>query len=114
LVILTVPYLGCDHVKGSKNDANDTAAICEAVTIRGHMAELGIIAAKGRNRNGIAELLTIIANAEDDQIPTAARFCLDVLARQYAALAMETGAIEKRIRVRSPRYSPSAGYMYLG
>jgi hypothetical protein len=110
LVILTVPYLGYDHVKGSKNDANDTAAICEAVTIRGHMAELGIIAAKGRN--GIAELLTIIANAEDDRIPT--RFCLDVLARQYAALAMETGAIEKRIRVRSPRYSPSAGYMYLG
>ncbi len=76
------------------------------------MAELGIIAAKGRN--GIAELLTIIANAEDDQIPTVGRFCLDVLARQYAALAMEIGAIEKRIRVRSPRYSPSAGYMSLG
>ena len=80
------------YLKRSKNDANDAAAICEAVTrpsmrfvptkseqqqsglmlhrsrqllvrqrtmlsnaIRGHMAELGIISAKGRN--GTAELL---------------------------------------------------------
>ena len=120
------------YVKRSKNDANDAAAICEAVTrplmrfvptkseqqqsglmlhrsrqllvrqrtmlsnaIRGHMAELGIVSAKGRN--GTAELLTIIANTEDDRIPRDARFSLDVLARQYAALAMEIGAIEKRI-----------------
>src|SRR5215472_3984180 len=120
------------YVKRSKNDANDAAAICEAVTrpsmrfvptkseqqqsglmlhrsrqllvrqrtmlsnaIRGHLAELGIVAAKGRN--GIAELLTIVANAEDDQIPTVAQFCLNVLARQYAVLVAEIGAIEKRI-----------------
>ena len=120
------------YVKRSKNDANDAAAICEAVArpsmrfvptkseqqqsglmlhrsrqllvrqrtmlsnaIRGHMAELGIVSAKGRN--GTAELLTIIANTEDDRIPRDARFSLDVLARQYAALAMEIGAIEKRI-----------------
>src|SRR3977135_701586 len=85
------------YLKRSKNDANDAAAICEAVTrpsmrfepikseqhqyglklhrtrplllrqrtmlsnaIRGHMAELGIISAKGRH--GTAELLKIIAN----------------------------------------------------
>src|SRR6266487_5821864 len=97
------------YLKRSKNDANDAAAICEAVTrpsmrfvaiktkeqqtglmlhrtrqlmvrqrtmlsnaIRGHMAELGIIAAKGRN--GTAELLKIIANEQDDRIPEAARF----------------------------------------
>ena len=120
------------YLKRSKNDANDAAAICEAVTrpsmrfvptksepqqsglmlhrsrqllvrqrtmlsnaIRGHMAELGIISAKGRN--GTAELLRIIANAGDDRIPSAARFSLDVLARQYAALATEIGAIERRI-----------------
>ena len=83
------------YLKRSKNDANDAAAICEAVTrpsmrfvpmkseqqqsglmlhrsrqllvrqrtmlsnaIRGHMAELGVISAKGRN--GTAELLKII------------------------------------------------------
>src|ERR1700731_2896164 len=120
------------YVKRSKNDANDAAAICEAVTrpsmrfvatkseekqsglmlhrsrqflvcqrtmlsnaIRGHMAELGIISAKGRN--GTAELLKIIATENDDCIPAAARFSLDVLARQYVAIAAEIGVIEKRI-----------------
>lgn len=120
------------YVKRSKNDANDAAAICEAVTrpsmrfvptkskqqqsglmlhrsrqllvrqrtmlsnaIRGHMAELGIISAKGRN--GTAELLKIITDVTDDRVPEAARFSLDVLARQYAAIAAEIGAMEKRI-----------------
>ncbi len=63
--------------------------------IRGHMAELGIISAKGRN--GTAELLEIIANEQDDRIPAAARFSLDVLARQYAVVRAEIVAIEKRI-----------------
>jgi transposase len=120
------------YVKRSKNDANDAAAICEAVTrpsmrfvptkseqqqsglmlhrsrqllvrqrtmlsnaIRGHLAELGIISAKGRK--GTAALLEIIANGEDDPIPAAARFSLDILARQYEAIAAEIGAIEKCI-----------------
>src|ERR1700761_7753855 len=120
------------YLKRSKNDANDAAAICEAVTrpsmrfvatkseqqqsglmlhrsrqllvcqrtmlsnaIRGHMAELGIISAKGRN--GTAELLKIIANEQDDRIPAAARFSLDILARQYAVIRAEIVAIEKRI-----------------
>jgi len=122
------------YLKRSKNDANDAAAICEAVTrpsmrfvptkseqqqsglmlhrsrqllvrqrtmlsnaIRGHMAELGIISAKGRN--GTAELLKIIANAEDDRLPAVARFSLDVLARQYVIITAEIGALEKRIHV---------------
>src|ERR1700746_3593889 len=92
------------YVKRSKNDANDAAAICEAVTrpsmrfvpiksehqqsglmlhrtrqllvrqrtmlsnaIRGHMAELGIISAKGRN--GTGELLQVIGDVTDDRIP---------------------------------------------
>jgi transposase len=120
------------YLKRSKNDANDAAAICEAVTrpsmrfvptkseqqqsglmlhrsrqllvrqrtmlsnaIRGHMAELGIISAKGRN--GTAELLEVIADAADDLIPAAARFSLDVLARQYANVTAEIGALDKRI-----------------
>src|SRR5580698_3673938 len=120
------------YLKRSKNDANDAAAICEAVTrpsmrfvpikseqqqsglmlhrsrqllvrqrtmlsnaIRGHMAELGIISAKGRN--GTVELLKMLANGEDDRIPATARFSLEALARQYAAIAAEIGAIEKRI-----------------
>jgi len=120
------------YLRRSKNDANDAAAICEAVTrpsmrfvpakseqqqsglmlhrsrqllvrqrtmlsnaIRGHMAEFGIISAKGRN--GTAELLKIIANAEDDRLAALARFSLDVLARQYVAITAEIAAIEKRI-----------------
>jgi transposase len=120
------------YLKRSKNDANDAAAICEAVTrpsmrfvptkseqqqsglmlhrsrqllvrqrtmlsnaIRGHMAELGIISSKGRN--GTAELLEVIANAEDDRIPAAARLSLDALARQYANITAEIRATEKHI-----------------
>jgi transposase len=122
------------YLKRSKNDANDAAAICEAVTrpsmrfvpikseqqqsglmlhrsrqllvrqrtmlsnaIRGHMAELGIISAKGRN--GTAELLEVIANAnaEDDHIPAAARLSLAALARQHASITAEIRAIEKHI-----------------
>jgi transposase len=120
------------YLKRSKNDANDAAAICEAVTrpsmrfvamkseeqqcglmlhrsrqllvcqrtmlsnaIRGHMAELGVVSAKGRN--GTAELLKIIADEHDDRIPSAARFSLDVLARQYAVVRAQIVAIEKRI-----------------
>jgi hypothetical protein len=52
------------------------------------MAELGIISAKGRN--GTAELLEIIADEQDDRIPAAARFSLDVLGRQYAAVCWQS------------------------
>ena len=120
------------YLKRSKNDANDAAAICEAVTrpsmrfvpikseqqqsglmlhssrqllvrqrtmlsnaIRGHMAELGIISAKGRN--GTAELIKIIGNVDDDRVAAVARFSLAVLARQYEAIAAEIGVIEKHI-----------------
>jgi transposase len=63
--------------------------------IRGHLAELGMISAKGRN--GTAELLEIIADEQDDRIPAAARFSLGILARQYAAIRAEIVAIEKGI-----------------
>jgi len=120
------------YLKRSKNDANDAAAICEAVTrpsmrfvptkseqqqsglmlhrsrqllvrqrtmlsnaIRGHLAELGIISAKGRN--GIAELFERLANARDNRIPVAARLSLEALARQYANITAEIRVIEKQI-----------------
>ena len=120
------------YLKRSKNDANDAAAICEAVqrptmrfvptktrdqqaalmlhrtrqllvrqrtmlsnAMRGHLAELGIVSAKGRQ--GTADLLKIIADARDDRIPPAAHACLDALGRQYNMIAMEIGEIDKRI-----------------
>ena len=120
------------YLKRSKNDANDAAAICEAVqrptmrfvptktrdqqaalmlhrtrqllvrqrtmlsnAMRGHLAELGIVSAKGRHET--AALLEIIADTKDDRVPLVARTCLDALARQYAVIATEIGEIEKRI-----------------
>src|SRR3974390_23555 len=132
MVRLVPPSYVKAYLKRNKNDANDAAAICEAVTrpsmrfvpikseqqqcglmlhrprqllirqrtmlsnaIRGHMAELGVIAAKGRN--GRAELLQIISDLTDDRIPPIARFCLDLLARQYLTLNAEVSSIDKRI-----------------
>ncbi len=120
------------YLKRSKNDANDAAAICEAVTrpsmrfvpiktkeqqtalmlhrtrqllvrqrtmlsnaLRGHLAELGIVSAKGRN--GTAELLGIIADGADSRISAAVRGILDVLARQYSAIGTEIASIDKSI-----------------
>src|SRR6201998_4279192 len=126
MVRLMPPNYVKAYLKRSKNDANDAAAICEAVTrpsmrfvatkseqqqsgvmlhrsrqllvrqrtmlsnaIRGHLAELGIISAKGRQGKG--RLLRIIASQKDDRIPVAARFSLEVLARQYANVMAEIG-----------------------
>jgi len=120
------------YLKRSKNDANDAAAICEAVTrpsmrfvpvktkeqqtalmlhrarqllvrqrtmlsnaLRGHLAELGIVSAKGRN--GTGELLRIIADSTDKRVPPAVRGILDVLARQYSAIGTEIASIDKNI-----------------
>src|SRR6202007_541009 len=110
------------YLKRGKNDANDAAAICEAVTrpsmrfvpiktkeqetalmlhrarqllvrqrtmlsnaLRGHLAELGIVSAKGRN--GTAELLRIIA---DGRGSPAVGGILEGLARQHGAVGAET------------------------
>jgi transposase len=129
LVRLIPPSYVKAYLKRSKNDANDAAAICEAVTrpsmrfvpiktkeqqtvlmlhrtrqllvrqrtmlsnaLRGHLAELGIVSAKGRN--GTAELLRIIA---DGRVPPAVCGILEVLARQYGAIGTEIASIGKSI-----------------
>src|ERR1700681_172219 len=120
------------YLKRSKNDANDAAAICEAVTrpsmrfvpiktkeqqaalmlhrtrqllvrqrtmlsnaLRGHLAELGVVSAKGRN--GTGELLSIIEDGADNRVPPAVRGILDVLARQYSAIGIEIASIDRGI-----------------
>jgi transposase len=60
--------------------------------LRGHLAELGIVSAKGRN--GTAELLRIIA---DGRVSPAACGILKVLARQYGAIGTEIAFIDKSI-----------------
>src|SRR6201990_154585 len=130
------------YLKRGKNDANDAAAICEAVTrpsmrfvavktkeqqaalmlhrarqllvrqrtllsnaIRGHLSELGIVSAKGRN--GTDELLEIIGKDADSRIPLAARSVLKVLAAQYSAIGAEIASISKRISAWQRSCEPS-------
>src|SRR6202165_2748812 len=112
------------YVKRGKNDAADAAAICEAVTrpsmrfvsinhrtrdllirqrtqlinaLRAHMAELGLVAAKGNA--GLKELLKIIAGERDARLPVDAHASLVVLAAGLHAVQTMIGSIEKRIIV---------------
>jgi transposase len=63
--------------------------------LRAHFAELGITAAQGRE--GLKELLAIIAEETDDSLPLDARASLMVLAAQLQAIQTLIGSIEKRI-----------------
>jgi transposase len=63
--------------------------------LRAHLAELGIVAAQGRE--GIQELLTIVADDEDRRVPIDARASLMLLAAQLQAVQTLIGMIEKRI-----------------
>jgi transposase len=66
--------------------------------LRAHLAELGITAAQGRE--GIRDLLAIIADDGDARLPIEARTSLIVLAAQLQALQTLIGSIEKRILAR--------------
>ena len=66
--------------------------------MRAHLAELGIVAAQGRD--GIKELLKIIANEEDARLPVDAHASLVVLAAGLQAVQTMIGSIEKRIIVQ--------------
>jgi transposase len=63
--------------------------------LRAHMAELGIVAAQGRE--GLKQLLTIIADEKDERLPVDARASLIALSVQLQALQTMIGSIEKRI-----------------
>jgi transposase len=66
--------------------------------LRAHLAELGIVAAQGRE--GLKQLLTIIADEKDARLPIDARASLIVLAAQLQALHTMIGPIEKRLMVQ--------------
>jgi transposase len=66
--------------------------------MRAHLAELGIVAAKGDG--GVTELLAIVADKADTRLPIDARASVIVLATQLEALETVVGAIEKRIKLQ--------------
>jgi transposase len=66
--------------------------------LRAHMAELGVTAPQGRE--GLKQLLAIIANDEDTRLPVDARASLIVLAAQLEAMQTMIGSLERRIVAR--------------
>jgi transposase len=66
--------------------------------LRAHMAELGIVAAQGRE--GVKELLKIIASEQDARMPVDAHTSLVVLAAGLQALQTMIKSIDRRIIVQ--------------
>jgi transposase len=63
--------------------------------IRGHMAEFGITARRGRL--GLGTLLAIVRDRDDEQIPVFARLALIALADQYQMVEGEIVGLERRL-----------------
>src|SRR5256712_1586386 len=63
--------------------------------IRAHLAEYGIVAAVGRN--GVEELLGVVADPSDKRVPEIARGCLAALGAQLRMLKAQILAFDRRI-----------------
>jgi transposase len=64
--------------------------------IRGHMAELGMIAPQGFTK--IKDLIAVIQDSEDQSIPALARASLQSLVRQMQSLTGEVEALDRKIK----------------
>jgi len=63
--------------------------------LRGHMAEFGITARRGRQ--GLEKLLAIIDSEDDEQISAFARLALITLAKQYRVVLAEITVLERSL-----------------
>jgi transposase len=64
--------------------------------VRGHLSELGIVAARGML--GLAELAEIVRNKNDKRLPLTARAALIVLVQQIEMLSSEITALDTVLR----------------
>jgi transposase len=64
-------------------------------SIRAHLAEFGIVAPVGRN--GVEELLYVIADPEDGHVPEVARECLVLLDKQLQLLKAQILELDRRV-----------------
>src|SRR5262247_2863724 len=64
--------------------------------VRGHLSELGIIAARGLL--GLAELAAIVRDERDRRLPVTARAALIILVRQIEAVSAEIAALDTALR----------------
>lgn len=63
--------------------------------LRAHLAEFGIVAPIGRN--GIDQLVGVIADTADDRVPTDARICLEMLVAQLRIVKQQILENDRRI-----------------
>jgi transposase len=63
--------------------------------IRAHLAEFGIVAPVGRN--GVEQLLGVVADAADKRVPEVARACVAALGGQLRALKAQILEFDRRI-----------------
>lgn len=63
--------------------------------LRGHLAELGIVAAIGRN--GLERLLKVIEDSDDERVPALARACLLALRDQLTMVKRQILEADRRI-----------------
>jgi transposase len=63
--------------------------------IRAHLAEFGIVAPVGRN--GVEELLDVVADPDDERVPEVARECLAALGAQLGMLKAQVLEFDRRI-----------------
>ena len=64
-------------------------------SMRAHLAELGIVAPVGRN--GVEELLDVVADPDDDRVPEVARDCVAALGAQLRMLKGQILEFDRRI-----------------
>jgi hypothetical protein len=82
------------------NAASHAPPLCASAerghhSIRAHLAELGIVAPVGRN--GVEELLDVVADPDDDRVPNAARECVVALGAQLRMLKAQILEFDRRI-----------------
>ena len=66
-----------------------------ANAIRGHMAEYGLVAPVGRN--GLAQLVNIITDTDDDRVPETIRSCLAMLVAQLGLVNRQILETDRRV-----------------
>src|SRR5262245_1913182 len=63
--------------------------------MRAHLAELGLVAAKGRE--GLQQLVTVVTECGGERLPSNARFACQAIVTQLHAVQIEISGLDKRI-----------------
>jgi transposase len=73
--------------------------------MRAHLAELGLVAQKGRE--GLQELVRTVTEAGDDRLPSDAGFACQAVVAQLQAVQMQIAGLDKRIH-QAHRANPAS------